>query len=106
MFTISRLIQFPRTPINVPLFLNHEHYVTWIEEQLKKGTMHNERHLWTSVRPNGPNRPYELNRLELRICDLITDCDLLLAITALIELRVISLLNNPNQWFWQHNRFN
>jgi len=92
----QRWVQFPRTPLNVPLFLNHEHYVTWIEEQLTKGTMHNERHLWTSARPNGPKRPYQLNRLELRICDLITNCDLLLAVTALLELRVISLLNNPN----------
>ncbi len=91
----QRWIQFPTTPKNVPLFFNHQQYVRWIEEQLKKGSMHNERHLWTSVRPNGPKRPYELNRLELRICDLITDCDLLLAVTALLELRVISLLNNP-----------
>ena len=35
--------------------------------------MRNERHLWTSVRPNGPDRPHSLNRLELRICDLVTD---------------------------------
>ncbi len=92
----QRWIQFPKTPKKVPLFINHTHYVTWIEDQLKKGIMRNERHLWTSVRPNGERRPYELNRLEIRICDLITDCDLLLAITALIELRVLSLMNNPD----------
>ncbi len=92
----QRWAQFPRTPSNVPLFLDHQHYVNWIEEQLKEGSMHNERHLWTSVRPNGPKRPYKLNRLELRICDLITNCDLLLAVTALLELRVISLLKNPS----------
>ncbi len=92
----QRWLQFPKTPKNVPLFLNHNHYVTWIEEQLKKRIMLNERHLWTSVRPNGDRRPYELNRLELRICDLITDCDLLLAITALLELRILSLMNNPD----------
>ncbi len=90
----QRWIQFPRTPIDVPIFLDHSHYVKWIEEQLKKGNMHNERHFWTSVRPNGPIRPYSLNRLEIRICDLISNCDLLLAITALLELRIISLLNN------------
>jgi len=59
--------------------------------------MRNERHLWTSVRPNGPHRPYELNRLELRICDLITDPSVLLAVTTLLELRVLSLLEKPNQ---------
>jgi len=91
----QRWVQFPRTPSQVPLFLDHQHYVKWIEEQLKQGSMHNERHLWTSVRPNGPQRPNKLNRLELRICDLITNCDLLLAVTALLELRLISLFKNP-----------
>ncbi len=90
----QRWIQFPRTPTDVPIFIDHSHYVKWIEEQLRNGNMHNERHLWTSVRPNGPIRPYSLNRLEIRICDLISNCDLLLAITALLELRIISLLNN------------
>ncbi|KGG13599.1 MULTISPECIES: glutamate--cysteine ligase [Prochlorococcus] len=91
----QRWIQFPITPREVPLFKNHAEYITWIEDQLRQGAMHNPRHLWTAVRPNGPNRPYELNRLELRICDLITNCDLLLAVTTLLELRVLSLLNNP-----------
>ena len=54
--------------------------------------MSNERHLWTSVRPNGPERPYSLNRLELRICDLITDPADLMAITAFLELRVLALI--------------
>tara|TARA_Y100001968_G_C19448802_1_gene767095 strand:- start:1056 stop:2198 length:1143 start_codon:yes stop_codon:yes gene_type:complete len=91
----QRWMQFPRTPQSVPLFLDHKHYITWIEEHLEKGEMWNVRHFWSSIRPNGPARPYELNRLELRICDLITDCDLLLAVTALFELRVLSILNNP-----------
>ena len=90
-FHSQRWKQFPLTPLKVPIFLDHSHYVQWIEEQLSNGIMTNERHLWTSVRPNGPQRPYELNRLEMRICDLISDCDLLLAITALLELRVISM---------------
>ena len=60
--------------------------------------MHNERHLWTSVRPNGPERPHSLNRLELRICDLVTNVDLLLAITALLELRIINLKNNIKKY--------
>ena len=90
----QRWVQFPKTPREVPIFIDHLHYVRWIEDQLTKGNMHNERHLWTSVRPNGPKRPYSLNRLELRICDLVSNCDLLLAITALLELRIIYLQNN------------
>ena len=93
----QRWLQFPLTPERVPLFLSHPHYVGWVEEQLAIGSMRNERHLWTSVRPNGPHRPYELNRLELRICDLITDPSVLLAVTTLLELRVLSLLEKPNQ---------
>ena len=90
----QRWVQFPKTPSKVPMFANHAHYVAWVEEQLSQGSMQNERHLWTSVRPNGPERPHVLNRLELRICDLVTDVDLLLAITALLELRIINLTNN------------
>ena len=96
-FHSQRWIQFPKTPKEVPLFQNHAHYVNWIEKQLREGHMCNERHLWTAVRPNGKKRPYQLNRLELRICDLVTDCDLLLAITALLELRVLSLMKNPRK---------
>ncbi len=93
----QRWKQFPLTPAKVPLFRNHDDYVSWVEHQLANGNMRNERHLWTSVRPNGPRRPYELNRLELRICDLITNPDVLLAITALMELRVISLVLQQEQ---------
>ncbi|MFM7713960.1 MAG: glutamate--cysteine ligase, partial [Microcystis sp.] len=75
---------FPQTPAHVPLFESHKHFVTWTEEQLKLGTMQNVRHLWVSVRPNGSNRPYNLNRLELRICDLIADPISLLAVMAFL----------------------
>ena len=92
----QRWAQFPLTPLHVPLFLDHSHYVKWVEEQIHQEIMTNVRHLWTSVRPNGPNRPHEINRMEVRICDLITDCDLLLAVTALLELRVLSLFNRPD----------
>ena len=68
-----------------------------MEQRLADGQMRNERHLWTSVRPNGPRRPYELNRLELRICDLITDPAELLAITALLELRLLELRDDPQR---------
>jgi predicted glutamate--cysteine ligase len=94
----QRWVQFPKTPSKVPMFANHAHYVAWVEEQLSQGSMQNERHLWTSVRPNGPERPHVLNRLELRICDLVTDVDLLLAITALLELRIINLTNNVKKF--------
>tara|TARA_Y100001968_G_scaffold288359_1_gene290549 strand:- start:758 stop:1897 length:1140 start_codon:yes stop_codon:yes gene_type:complete len=94
----QRWLQFPKTPLNVPMFFDHAHYVKWVEEQLKLGKMHNERHLWTSVRPNGPERPHNLNRLELRICDLVANVDLLLAITALLELRIINLKNNLKKY--------
>ena len=56
--------------------------------------MQNIRHFWSSIRPNGPKRPYVLDRLELRICDYVSDIDLLLAITALLELRVLNLFEN------------
>jgi predicted glutamate--cysteine ligase len=44
------------------------------------------------VRPNGDNRPYNLNRLELRISDLVIDPVALLAITALLEMRLHQFL--------------
>ena len=91
----QRWLQFPLTPPQVPLFRSHSHYIAWVEEQLASGAMQNVRHLWTSVRPNGDNRPHGLNRLELRICDLITDPALLLAITAYCELRIQQLLTDP-----------
>lgn len=93
----QRWHQFPLTPSSVPLFHDHDHYIAWVLEQLSSGAMWNERHLWTSVRPNGPRRPYELNRLELRICDLVTDPVELLAITALLELRIQQLIREPER---------
>ncbi|WGV28411.1 glutamate--cysteine ligase [Halotia branconii] len=87
---------FPQTPINVPLFASHAHHIEWVENQLATGTMQNVRHLWSSVRPNGDRRPYDLNRLELRICDLVTDPIALLAITALLEARLLQIIDNPS----------
>ena len=92
----QRWLQFPLTPEQVPLFLSHQHYIRWMDEQLALGTMQNVRHLWTSVRPNGDNRPHDLNRLEIRICDLIADPLLLLAITALGGTTVQQLLADPH----------
>lgn len=87
---------FPKTPAQVPLFTSHAHFVQWTEEQLVLGTMQNVRHLWASVRPNGDNRPYNLNRLELRICDLVTNPISLLAIIALLEARLMQMLADPS----------
>ena len=93
----QRWLQFPLTPARVPLFLNHQHFITWTNQQIEAGAMHNVRHLWTSVRPNGPERPHRLNRIELRICDLITDPEVLIAVTALLELRVQQVLREPER---------
>ncbi len=87
---------FPKTPAHVPLFRSHAHFVQWTEEQLVLGTMQNVRHLWSCVRPNGDNRPYNLNRLELRICDLVTNPLSLLAIIAFLEARITQMLANPD----------
>jgi predicted glutamate--cysteine ligase len=92
----SRWQVFPQTPKHVPLFASHIDHIRWVERQLELGTMQSVRHLWSSVRPNGDRRPYDLNRLELRICDLVTDPLELLAITALLEARIQQMLTQPN----------
>ncbi|MBW4530987.1 MAG: glutamate--cysteine ligase [Aphanothece saxicola GSE-SYN-MK-01-06B] len=92
----QRWLQFPITPPQVPLFRDHGHYIHWMEQQLAAGAMRNVRHLWTSVRPNGDDRPHGLNRLEIRICDLVDDPLLLLAVTAFTELRLQHLLQDPH----------
>ncbi|MEM8673709.1 MAG: glutamate--cysteine ligase [Cyanobacteria bacterium P01_G01_bin.67] len=91
----SRWQMFPKTPQNVPLFANHSHFIHWTEAQLKAKKMRNVRHLWSAVRPNGDRRPYNLNRLELRICDLVVDPLALLAITALLEARIMQMMEQP-----------
>ncbi len=92
----QRWLQFPLTPPQVPLFISHQHYIDWMEAQLAAGSMQNVRHLWTSVRPNGDDRPHDLNRLEIRICDLVADPALLLAITAFAELRLHQLVRDAS----------
>ncbi|WP_413296142.1 glutamate--cysteine ligase [Synechococcus sp. MIT S9452] len=89
----QRWRQFPITPQQVPLFENHQHYIDWMHAQLKQRQMRNVRHFWGSVRPNGPERPQQLNRVELRVCDLVSDPRDLLAITALAELRLLQLID-------------
>jgi predicted glutamate--cysteine ligase len=92
----TRWSVFPQTPAFVPLFTSHQDFIAWTEEQLRLGTMQNVRHLWSSVRPNGDRRPYILNRLEMRICDLVSNPIDLLAITALLEARLIQAMENPD----------
>ncbi|WP_024545057.1 glutamate--cysteine ligase [Picosynechococcus sp. NKBG15041c] len=87
---------FPKTPAQVPLFTSHQHFIDWTNEQLRLGTMQNVRHLWSAVRPNGDRRPYSLNRLELRICDLVIHPLQLLAIVAFVEARIQQLLVEPH----------
>ena len=90
----QRWVQFPKTPTKVPFFKNHNSYIDWIEENLANKNMQNIRHFWSSIRPNGPNRPLMLDRLELRICDYVHDINLLLGITAMLELRILDLFEN------------
>ncbi len=95
-FHSTRWQLFPQTPEHVPLFESHLHHIRWVEAQMAQGTMQSVRHLWSSVRPNGDRRPYNLNRLELRICDLVSDPLHLLAVTALLEARLHQMLETPS----------
>jgi predicted glutamate--cysteine ligase len=54
------------------------------------------RHLWISARPNGPDVPHHLNRIELRICDYIYDPRIILGIAALVEARIQQLVTDPS----------
>ena len=92
----TRWSLFPKTPSHVPLFESHSHYIRWTEEQLALGTMQNVRHLWSAVRPNGDSRPHNLNRVELRICDMVGDPLTLLAIMALLEARLQQMIADPS----------
>lgn len=90
----TRWKRFPKTPKIVPVFSSHQHYIDWMLQQIEEKNMQNVRHLWTSVRPNGSKRPYDLNRLELRICDLISDPVEIVTLTALLEARVLQIIDD------------
>ncbi|MEM1173011.1 MAG: glutamate--cysteine ligase [Cyanobacteria bacterium P01_H01_bin.35] len=92
----TRWATFPKTPTYVPLFESHNHLIQWTEEQIAAGIMQNVRHLWCSVRPNGDRRPYNLNRLELRICDFVHNPVIQLALVALLEARLWQLFDDPS----------
>lgn len=95
-FHSTRWATFPKTPTDVPLFESHSHLIKWTEEQIALGTMQNVRHLWCSVRPNGDRRPYNLNRLELRICDFVDNPVIQLALVAFLEARLWQLFDDPS----------
>lgn len=85
---------FPKTPEFVPFFKNHDEYIKWSNKMIEEKQMYNVRHLWTSIRPNGIERPLKLNRLELRVCDLVCDTNKILAIICLIELIIQDYMKN------------
>jgi predicted glutamate--cysteine ligase len=87
----SRWIDFPQEPVDMRFFDDHADFVRFVEEGLASGKMRSLRHMWSAVRPNGQDRPYDLNRIETRICDLVFDPALLLAVTAVLEARIIQL---------------
>ncbi len=91
-----RWLSFPKVPEYVPFFASHADYINWTEQMLQEGQMYNVRHLWSAVRPNGPSRPQELDRLEVRIADLSTSWDTIMAIMAWIELRARYYLSVPD----------
>ncbi|HVS65488.1 MAG TPA: glutamate--cysteine ligase [Thermoanaerobaculia bacterium] len=86
---------FPMTPPGVPFFRDHLHFVEWVESKLVNREMYNPRHLWLSVRPNGPASPRELSRLELRICDRISQPKVIAAMVGLAEARIWQALEEP-----------
>ena len=92
----TRWLRFPLTPERVPFFPDAGSFATWMDEQLASGTMQNGRHLWLGVRPNGPATPRALDRLELRICDRISDPYILQAVTALYEARVWQVMEQSD----------
>lgn len=95
-FHSTRWATFPKTPADVPLFESHSHFIKWTEEKVATGMMQNVRHLWCSVRPNGDRRPYNLNRLELRICDFVSNPVIQLALVAFLEARLWQLFDDPS----------
>jgi predicted glutamate--cysteine ligase len=87
---------FPKTPSFVPFFIDHKTFIEWTNEQLQNKSMQNIRHLLTSIRPNGTNRPYDLNRIEIRISDFVSDVRRCVSIVAFIECLAQNYLLNNN----------
>lgn len=85
---------FPKTPTDVPIFSDLEHFINWNHQKVESGEMFNVRHLWTAVRPNGPTRPHVLNRVELRIPEFMFDCCQIIGLTAYLEMYFLNFLEN------------
>jgi predicted glutamate--cysteine ligase len=83
-----RWVGFPQEPVGIRFFDDHADFVGFVEGALANQQMRSIRHMWSAVRPNGIDRPYDLNRIEARICDLAYDPGLILAVTALLEARI------------------
>lgn len=92
----TRWVVFPDSPATVPLFKSHRDYEMFVNGAIADGRMHCNRHLWMSARPNGPDVPSHLNRVELRICDQIPDPRIILGVVALMEARVQQMLADPS----------
>ena len=93
----NRWLVFPQTPKVVPFFQSHAHFKQWVGEQIENGTMFNPRHLWLAIRPNGVATPTEIERLELRICDRISQPRILGAVISLFEARIWQVLEGLEQ---------
>lgn len=94
-FHSTRWAIFPHTPVRVPLFESQAAYAAFVEQCLTDGRMQNSRHLWVSARANGQRVPYELNRVELRICDRMDDPYRIAAVVGLMEARLWQVIADP-----------
>jgi predicted glutamate--cysteine ligase len=92
----TRWVIFPDTPVPVPLFESHREYEMFVDGAIADGRMQCNRHLWISARPNGPDVPHHLNRVELRICDQIYDPRIALGVVALVEARIQKMVTDPS----------
>ncbi len=68
----------------------------FVNGAIADGRMQSNRHLWVSARPNGPDVPHHLNRVELRICDHIYDPRIILGVAALVEARIQQMVTDPS----------
>jgi predicted glutamate--cysteine ligase len=91
-----RWATFPKVPDYIPFFDSHAHFISWTERMIEEKQMFNVRHFWGAVRPNGINRPTDVNRLEVRIADISTDWNLILGLMAWLELRVKYFMDRPD----------
>jgi len=90
-----RWASFPLVPSYTPFFDSYEHYVDWSVSEIDSGEMFNSRHFWSAVRPNGPDKPRNIDHLEIRIADISSDWSVVLAIMAWIEMRTVYFARRP-----------